>query len=1226
MMRSVYRILVLSAIVVVETPVFAFAQPVQIERPPSKSDAAQPDGNAAAADSSSSQAQDESLKRRRLLERDQLSGEAEKHRAEGRFGDAITVGRQILAIDREFLSANDGNIETTLTWLAEVAESAEDWKQAEAFRREIVSWSTLHRGPDHWMTLMVRLALAKTTQIGSFPVETRRRLATADQFKAEALGLHGRGQYAEALKKAAQACELRKEILGAKHPDYATDLHNLAALCEATANYSQAEPFYVEALSIRKSVYGVKHPGYAVSLSSLAVLLRKKGEFARALPLSSEALAVRREVLGERHPHYLTSLSNTALLYEDIGDYAAAEKHHLAAMTAKKETLGAKHPDFAISLNNLAMFHQNTGNYRAAEPLFREARTIIKDTLGPRHPAYATSLNNLGGVYVNLGDYARAEPFYAEALAIVEDVLGKKHSYYAATLNNLAQLYGVMGDDAKAMGLYQDCLEVVRQAEGPKHPNYAASLRSLAILRRKRGDVEGAKALLEQSRTILEEALGTSHPDYAGCLASLAATYRNEGDYARAEALYKEASAVQKKALGASSPQYAVSLSNLAELYWDMGDSERAESFSVQARALTKEVLGDKHLDYAMVLANAAFHLSVAGRSADAAPLFCEAVAISRAALDATAAVQSERSQLTMSRALRHQLDAFISLIVNSGLHPREVFDGVLAWKGSTLMRQRGMRLSADNPEVRDVLIQLQQSAARLSLHGRTIPSQEPERGEWRERLAELTTENERLEAALSTKSAPFQQARKNVTLDDLLESLPKDGVLVDYLEFERSSTAEKNVRPKWQREIVAFVVRHADDPSDCLTAIGLGPVAPVKDAIDAWRQTYGAGDPAIAAGRVLRSKIWEPLLPAIGDAKTILVSTDGVLGRIPLTALPGKTRGSYLIEDHRLAMIPVPRLLPDLIAAEADQKSDHELLLLGNVDYDAGSPEMPQTLPDGNAESQFAGVRAPGGDSDRFEPLSGTKVEIESIRRVFAEAHPTNTRRIAELSTTDATEARFRREAVRSRYLHLATHGFFAPARFHSALSSDEHSDIRRTLNDPTSTVVGYSPNLLSGLAMAGANRPPPAEGDDGILTAEEIACLPLGGARLVTLSACETGLGETAGGEGLLGLQRAFQVSGARTTIASYWKVDDQATAALMQLFYENLWKKKQSALDALRNAQLTLLHDASQIEAAALRGPGQAKPLPGGASAADPSKTPSRLTDVRRWAAFTLSGDWR
>src|SRR5262249_47404324 len=124
----------------------------------------------------------------------------------------------------------------------------------------------------------------------------------------------------------------------------------------------------------------------------------------------------------------------------------------------------------------------------------------------------------------------------------------------------------------------------------------------------------------------------------------------------------------------------------------------------------------------------------------------------------------------------------------------------------------------------------------------------------------------------------------------------------------------------------------------------------------------------------------------------------------------------------------------------------------------------------------------------------------------------------------------------------------------------------------------VGWHPGLLSGLVLAGANRPPAGEGDDGILTALEVAELNLTGVELAVLSACETGLGASAEGEGLLGLQRAFAVAGAKTTGTRLWSGDDAATRQLMVAFYGRLWRegKPLGKLEALRQAQLAMLRE--------------------------------------------------
>ena len=126
------------------------------------------------------------------------------------------------------------------------------------------------------------------------------------------------------------------------------------------------------------------------------------------------------------------------------------------------------------------------------------------------------------------------------------------------------------------------------------------------------------------------------------------------------------------------------------------------------------------------------------------------------------------------------------------------------------------------------------------------------------------------------------------------------------------------------------------------------------------------------------------------------------------------------------------------------------------------------------------------------------------------------------------------------------------------------------------------------------------PEEGqENGLLQAWEILEQVRLDADLVTLSACETGLGAERDGEHLLGLRRALQLAGARATITSLWKVDDDATQELMRDMYERLWIDGESKSDALRNAQLKMLRDNRQKY-------GEGLP--------------------KSWGAFVLEGDWR
>ena len=173
-----------------------------------------------------------------------------------------------------------------------------------------------------------------------------------------------------------------------------------------------------------------------------------------------------------------------------------------------------------------------------------------------------------------------------------------------------------------------------------------------------------------------------------------------------------------------------------------------------------------------------------------------------------------------------------------------------------------------------------------------------------------------------------------------------------------------------------------------------------------------------------------------------------------------------------------------------------------------------------------------------------------------------------------DATEARVAADARGRRVLHLATHGFVCDDLMRGLGRRDEDYEWLGA-NSERQLARGHDPMLLAGLALAGANPREGGNGDDGVLTALEASYLDLDGVELVVLSACETALGKVESGEGVIGLVQGFQMAGAQQVLGSLWKVDDEATSALMTKFYE-LWSPAEgkpglSSPEALRQAQL-------------------------------------------------------
>jgi CHAT domain-containing protein len=579
--------------------------------------------------------------------------------------------------------------------------------------------------------------------------------------------------------------------------------------------------------------------------------------------------------------------------------------------------------------------------------------------------------------------------------------------------------------------------------------------------------------------------------------------------------------------------------------------------------------------------------------------------------LDRSSAVLSERQQLRMAEMLRFQLDRYLSLALARGRDAGEVYRYVLRWKGAVFTRQRQARFARRNPELKEAVAELQSVSTRLATLALATP--DPSKAAvWRRQLEELTDRKERLERDLSAKSAAFRQSREPPDAERLRLLLPAGAALVDLLQYHHHAPSkEQKGRREFEERLIAFVAR-SDAP---IARVELGPAAPIQQCVDRWRKALRGGPDAEQAGKRLRELVWDPLQTRLAGATTVLVSPDGPLARFPLAALPGTKPGSYLLEDVGLGVVPVPRMLFDLLApaqgASHGKQPAGSLLAVGAVDYDGQPGEFDAKMLVRSA------VRS--GERMRWSRLEGTRQEALAVRESFLAAYPEGQVRL--LGGGRATEEALRQQAPQYRFLHLATHGFFAPASLRSSLGP-VYADPSR-LARPDSGLFGrqgvasFHPGLLSGLVVTGANQPPRPGCDDGILTAQEVAELDLGHVELAVLSACETGLGETAGGEGVLGLQRAFQVAGTTSTVTSLWQVDDAGTQTLMTEFYRNLWEKRLGKLDALRQAQLAMLRRYD---------PAQRKLIPRGLQAVEPQSAERPAASCYYWAAFVLSGDWR
>jgi CHAT domain-containing protein len=668
----------------------------------------------------------------------------------------------------------------------------------------------------------------------------------------------------------------------------------------------------------------------------------------------------------------------------------------------------------------------------------------------------------------------------------------------------------------------------------------------------------------------------------------------------------------------------AFSLTDLGLVLHDRGDLAGAEPLLREALAMCRtlfprERLPDGHPDLAICLYDLGLLLWTRGDLAGADLLLLEALEMNNRLARSFADLAAEAEVLNFLASQTPARSGYLSLTASlDGQDPGRASAPLWAGKGLLLhaLAQRQRLLHAD-PELRpriDQLLAVRQELARWVLS----PAPELNDEVRRQRLRQLTERKEELERELVESIPEVRRlaARQLPSPADLSGRLPAGAAFVDLFHY-RAWDAKKRAWTEYR--YAAFVLAKGGP----IRRVELGAANVLDKAVDEWRSALlaqpvtergvpreespsdrAAQQRLARAAAEARRRLWEPLAAHLPQrTATVFLCPDERLGMVPFAALPGKQEGRLLLEEVGVRLVPSGPALFDWLQAPAADGKAARLLLLGGVDY--RNPDDP----DRNAPWKVL----PGSDRERRQ--------VGDLARALRQPP-----RIEELSGVEANADAVLRGLERARWAHLATHGYFAAV---DSAERDRLYDRRDFLSLPHRFggrervgAVSRNPLTLTGLVLTGANGRGAKKGALlGMLTAEAIAGRNLERLQLAVLSACDTALGEAQTGEGVFGLQRAFHLGGCRNVVASLWKVEDNATAALMALFYRKLWDGDGlPPAEALRQAQLMLWRHPESVGVLARgRGPDfdqeYERIAPAARPQAPPIEGPGRLARARR-----------
>jgi CHAT domain-containing protein/tetratricopeptide (TPR) repeat protein len=930
-----------------------------------------------------------------------------------------------------------------------------------------------------------------------------------------------------------------------------------------------------------------EHIDYAYSLDYLAGSHQRVGDHLKALSLYLEALTIKEKALGEDHLDYATNLHIIADIYHNSRRYDKAVPLYQQELVIKRKKLGENNYDYVNCLISLCWAHNYLGHYDTALSLSQSVLVILNKMPTGNASAHAYSLMNIARLYHRMGQYDRSLALYQQSLAIKKQTFGEEHFDYAVALIDVGYFHhSIMGDYAKALLLYEEALQIIEKIVDKKDPennslseslklSYRLNLNHLATVNYLMRSYDKALPLYQKSLKLF--------PKFTDCMTNLANVYYSMGLQDSALFLCRQILTILKES-EQNSLEYAYGANSLAVLFYNMGRFDDALPLFEEHSRITKEKCGKEHFDYANSLNSLGMVHTAFGNTMKAALLFDEAANITLNSLTRTYATLSEQEKIAILTRQSYQFDFLPSLLFIEGTSKSflvtKLYENVLALKGMVLEDQKDLLNSIRKSGDSNVLEFYYQWCSNKAFVGAQQLLPLANRVPYFDSLENITNQ---LEQYLSSNSLTFRNQRKNkiITIKDVSQNLLKGQAAIEFIRFQLFNK-------KWTDSILyAALVLLPDDSIPRFVPLCeerqlqrlLQPYAGSTTAYTSIQRLYGSDKYSSGVNEkglndLLYRLIWKPLENHLKDVETIYYAPSGLLHRISFNALK-QDANHFLIDKFQLNQVLNTRS----VAVQAKELEKPLLAAVwGNIDYDLGyasskfsSASLTRGLNEVNStESVFNlytnDVR--GEKTGGWPLLPDSKKEIDAIKKTIAKSATA----ISVVSGGNATEEAFKAFDGKSpQVLHLATHGFFLPIKE----SKSKNIELGTGRNSFT---VQQNPMFRSGLVLARGNhtwkgKAIPANCEDGILTAYEIAQIDLSNTELLVLSACETALGDLKHtNEGVIGLQRAFKLAGVKKMIMSLWQVPDKETVELFTLFYNN-WLRGQTIRAALHNAQMKM-----------------------------------------------------
>lgn len=941
------------------------------------------------------------------------------------------------------------------------------------------------------------------------------------------------------------------------------------------------------------------------------------GDYQKALDFYGLELQLREKLDpdGDRKDLYY----NMATLQTELGMYRDAEKLLLDIKKSDEEEFGKKSTEYFESTSFLIQLYNQTEKIEQIVSLAEDLRkNVDKNTVeeavtykwegdaytteGSNKKAerafsrgldkfqsngleatfeYASTLNSLGILYTNMGKLPEAEEVYQEALSIIDRIQGDNDDARSGLQGNLAQVYFSLGDYERAISIQRVIVDDSKEYYGKDSFDYGISLINLGLSLLYDGQYAESEKLHLEALEVFEASAGKEGIDYGRVENNLSLLYTKRGNIDKAIEYGKKAIDTYTAALGANHPETAFPYFNLANAYMGYEQLKDAEPLAKKAYNIRKDGLGKSHPLFAKSANQMAIVSWKKGEIDDAVDYYQETFSNYFQQINSFFPVLTEEEKAKFYYTnLRPAFEQYISFIQqNSSGDDKErlgeIYDFQLSLKGlimyATTKVRESIRSSGDEvliAKYEEWISQKEQLAKLFSLTDIKIEDRN-------KKIDSLTDISNKLEEELSKSSDVFGKnfASRKLTWKDVQKTLKPGEAAIEMVRYRVFSPDSAGVFTD-EVHYGALIVREDTEDYPEMVIMRNG-----ADMEKKYLANYRNAIRYKITENYSYRLFWKPIANRLEGLNKIYFAPDGVYNHLSIYTLQNPDTKQYLLNEIDMAVVTNTK---DLVSGSLTKPTNlNQSVFFGFPNYSMGANEEEGAMDQRGMRGVDRGLRS--GASGKLERgasiprgirgnlvrymqsfnglgmLPGTKKEVELIDSLYvAEGREAPVVYLLD----EAVENRIK-EIDNPSVMHIATHGFFLELDPSEAIE-DKYVE---------------NPLLRSGLILAGANsfiatgQLAEEQGDDdGILTAYEAMNLNLDNTDIVVLSACETGLGEIKNGEGVYGLQRAFQIAGADAIIMSMWTVDDAATQELMTIFYQE-WLKHGDKQLAFNTAQKQL-----------------------------------------------------